>query len=288
MADLGHPQHRRQAARLDGATGLVDRGRKFLRDRHHLVGVLAPIQEALEACRDEGFDQGGILLDQVVVDHDAVADDVDAAVGVPEHAGLLVAADFHRRNLPLGEAGNRRDLARYQRRRGAGRIDADDPDLAGVDTAALREGRPLLELGRPWGERDAFSFQVLRGLDVGIGEHDHRGRIAPVDAGDGPDAHALGDAVADHEAVRIAELGRLAGDQLGGAARALAGPDVDVEAGLGIEALVLRHHETGIRPLEHPIEAQRDVAQLGLRARRAPERDREKSGAGAAEKLASG
>src|SRR5262249_25233948 len=48
------------------------------------------------------------------------------------------------------------------------------------------------------------------------------------------------------------------------------------------------HHEAGVRPLEHPVEPHRHVAQLGLRHRRAGERDGGERRAGAAEELAAG
>ncbi len=68
------------------------------------------------------------------------------------------------------------------------------------------------------------------------------------------DAHALGHAVSDDEPVREAELRGLAGDELGGAPRPLAWTDFNAEAGLLVEAFVLRNQETCIWPLVEPVE----------------------------------
>src|SRR5262249_35125462 len=160
------------------------------------------------------------------------ADRDDAAVGIPEHARLLVAADLDRRNLALHEAGDRVHLAGDERRRRAGRVDGHHANLVAIELAAFDEGGPLLELGGARRDRDALAFEVRGRTDGGIGQHRDAGRIAPIDAGDRTDVHPLGHAVADDEAIGEAELGRLAGNQLRGAARALAGTEVDVETGL--------------------------------------------------------
>ena len=211
-------------------------------------GFCAPIDKSFQDREDKSPDELGVLLDQVVMDDDAVADRVDAAVGEPEHARLVVAADLHARHIALGEAGDGGDLPGDQRGRAASGIDVGDPDLAGIEAAALHESGPLLKLGRAGRDGNGFALEVLRRLDVGVREHDYRGRIAPVDAGDGPDAHALRDAVADHKAVRKSELRRLAGDELRGAAGTLARTEVDVEAGLLVVALVLRHRKPAWGP----------------------------------------
>src|SRR5207237_1293943 len=64
--------------------------------------------------------------------------------------------------------------------------------------------------------------------------------------------------------------------------------DIDVEACLFVEALLLRHHESGVRPLIDPVQPHGDVAQLGLRDRRAGERSGRERRAGATEELAAG
>src|SRR5262249_11475961 len=161
-------------------------------------------------------------------------------------ARLLAAADLDRRHLALHEPGDRLHLAGDQRRWRAGRVDAHHANLVAVELAAFDEGRPLLELGRAGRDRDALAFEVLRRVDGGVGEHRDAGRIAPVDPGDRTDVHSFRDAVADHETVGEPDLRRLAGDQLRGAARALARAELDVEAGLFVEALLLRHHESGV------------------------------------------
>ncbi len=156
-------------------------------------------------------------------------------------------------DLALGIAGDRDNLP-VQRRRGAGRIDIGDADFVAIELAAFDEGRPLLELGAARRDADRLAFQILQRLDVGVREHHHGSRILAVDRRHGPDVDAFRHAEADNETVGKAELRRLAGDELRGAAGAFARADVDVETDLAVEALVLRDHEAAVRPLEQPVE----------------------------------
>ncbi len=238
--------------------------------------MLAVVEEAFDARGHESADEAGVFLDQIGMHDDAVADRGHPAIGVPQDPRLLVAADLHTRHEALREAADAVDLAGDQRRRRAGRVGVDHLDVAGVHTAALGEGRPLLEAGTAGGNGQGLAFEVLGLGDAGIGKHHDRGRIAAIDRTHHPDAGALGDRIADAEPVREAELRRLGGHQLCRAARALARADVDVEARVLIEALALRHHEAGVRALVEPVEAHVDRTQAG--GARAPEPRRGKGG----------
>ena len=101
----------------------------------------------------------------------------------------------------------------------------------------------MLELRTARCHRDSFAFKIFRRLDRGIGKHHDGGRGTAVNAADGLDFHALGNTVADDKAVGETDLGRLAGDQLRGAGRALSGGDGDIEPGLAIKPLLLRYDE---------------------------------------------
>src|ERR1700730_4743058 len=101
------------------------------------------MQKSLEGGGDEPPNELGFLFDQIVMDDDAVADRRDAAIGIPEDSRLGAAADLHARDLTERVASDGGDLPGDQRRRAAGGIDVDDANLAGVETAAAHEGRPL-------------------------------------------------------------------------------------------------------------------------------------------------
>src|SRR5262249_59212306 len=107
----------------------VDGGREGLDGRDQLVGMRARMEKALHARGDEAADELGLLLEEIVVHDDAVADRDDAAVRVPEYARLLAAADLDRRHLALHEPGDRLHLAGDQRRWRAGRGDRHPANL---------------------------------------------------------------------------------------------------------------------------------------------------------------
>jgi len=90
------------SARASVTAGL-DRGEKFFAIATIIVGCWRTYRNTLRLAGDEGFDQAGIILDQVVVDKRCVAETSTPQSGTRTR-GSSCAADFHRRNLPLGEA----------------------------------------------------------------------------------------------------------------------------------------------------------------------------------------
>src|SRR6516165_11502920 len=140
---------------------------------------------------------------------------------------LFIAPDLNARHIALSIAGDRGDLAGDESRRAAGRIDIGEPNLAPIKAAALHEGGPLHKLGPPSWTGNGLALQILWSLNVGLIEHHDRGRVASVDSGHHLDAHPFRYAIADHKTVCEAELRRLAGDELGGAPRALTRTDFD-------------------------------------------------------------
>src|SRR4029450_5034115 len=183
---------------------------EFLSDRHRLIGILARVQEAPDARRDEGPDQFRVLLQQIPVHDDAIAYSVNAAVGVPENSRFLFRANFHTGHIPLPIAGDRLHFTGDPGWNAPRRIDVDYVDLAAVQLAPFDHSRPLLELRRTCWNRDRPALEVLQRLDIGLFEDHDRSWVAAVDRRDHDDVHVLGDAVPDHVAVRKSEHGRLA------------------------------------------------------------------------------
>src|SRR6202050_1649875 len=219
--------------------------------------MLPPVQETLDRRRNERANDVRIAHEQILMDDDAVADNVDADVGEPQDAGFFLAEDFDARHVTGGVTAKCIALAADEGRTESRRVNVDDVDLGRVDTGTFDESRPLLEYRAARVHGDGFAFEVLRSLDGGFGKHHDGGWPAPENAADGLDGHPFGDAIANHKAVRKTNLCSLAGNQLRSATGTLARADRNVEPGLAKESLLVRDHEADVGAFVKPVQRHR-------------------------------
>src|SRR5580658_445774 len=132
---------------------------------------------------------------------DAVRYGGDPRIGEPENADLLLAANFERWHVTRNVAADGVDLAVNNCRANASRIDIDDLDFRGINPGALTEGRELLGHRAAGADCDGLAFEIFGRLDRRISEQHDGARVAPEDAADGPDAHALRVTVSNNVAV---------------------------------------------------------------------------------------
>ena len=107
-------------------------------------------------------------------------------------------------------------------------------------------------------------FRSCDRLHARIRAHDDRLGAFRVDDADRDERRAAGGEVDHRGAGAIGEVAVAVGDEAMRRARAVAGADVEVDAGFGEIALVLAEREGGVRAVIHPVQAQADIV---LRAR---------------------
>ena len=274
---LGHAAERRRAGRAEELQVdlellldlLLGRGRELLdhrfRRRRRIPARHVP---AFEARRDELPVQVRIGGDLLVARDDRQADRRHADVAVEDVVDLEAAvAQLHR--LEVGAAQDRVDLLLEQRADERRRIDVDDVELRRVDVVG---GEDRVQQRRLRGARlhgDALADQVGGLPDARVFERDDREAVGLQDRRDDLHRRVLRAELHRRRRVGETDVGLAGGDELRGGARAAALLDRQVDAGLLVEAELLRVHEAGLRTAGKEVERQlHRLGRLRLRDRR--------------------